>query len=248
VADQPLAIEGLADLAVEASGAFHLVFDAVRRLDRVDEGAATATDQKVLRLLVPLCKYYTTGISVWAASAAMELCGGNGYIEEFVTPRLSRDAHALPLLWGPTNRCVLDALRALRKAGGMEAILAEAERKVIAVSTAKLRPLVEETRRHLDRVGDGMARLLACGSEILEHHGRLITDALVQGYQVALALSEADRLEEQGQGGRDFLVAERLLSRHLDRPLLHTVGPRHIDALRLQVLLGERMARIAEVA
>jgi acyl-CoA dehydrogenase len=246
--EAPLSIESLADLAAETQGALHLTFDAVRRLGLHDEGAATAIDDKVLRLLLPLCKYYTARLAVWAASEAMELQGGNGYVEEFVTPRLLRDAQALPLWQGPTNVCVLEALRALGRPGHAEAILHEAERKLVAVTSPRLRPLSEIARRHLKRLERGLAQLTAGSAEVLEHHGRQLTDALVQGYEVALALSESDRLDEQGDGGRDFLVAERLVQRHLDRPPIEALGPRHIDPLRLQVLLGERPAPVSEVA
>jgi alkylation response protein AidB-like acyl-CoA dehydrogenase len=248
VVDHPLAIENLADLAAETQGATHLVFDAVRRLGRKDQGAATTTDERVLRLLTPLCKYYTAKLAVWAASEGLELCGGNGYIEEFVTPRLLRDAQVLPIWEGTTNLCVLDALRALRKGGTAEALFSEAERKMISVRGPRLRPLAEGVRRHLDRLSRSLARLSSFSSEVLLHHARPLTDAIVQAFEVALAIQEADRLDEVGQGGRDFLVAERLLSRHLERPSLETVGPRHVDPLRLQVLLGERRATVAEVA
>ncbi|MCS6912858.1 MAG: acyl-CoA dehydrogenase family protein [Myxococcales bacterium] len=245
---EPLAIESLADLSAEGQGAFHLVFDAVRRLGLADLGAATSVDLRVLRLLALLCKYYTAKLAVWAASEGIELQGGNGYSEEFVTPRLLRDAQALPLLESPTNVCVLEALRALGRPGQGEALLHEAERKLVSVTAPKLRPLVEIVRRHLGRLERGMAQLFACSAEVAAHNGRLLTDALVQGWQVALALSEAERLDEEGAGGRDFLVAERLIARHIDRPALEALGPRHIDPLRLQVLLGERVAPVAEVA
>lgn len=248
ILDHPLAIEDLADLAAETQGATHLVFDAVRRLGRKDQGAATTTDERALRLLVPLCKYYTAKLAVWAASEGLELCGGNGYIEEFVTPRLLRDAQVLPIWEGTTNLCVLDALRALRKGGTAEALFSEAERKMVSVSGPRLRPLAEGVRRHLDRLSRSLARLSSLSAEVLLHHARPLTDAMVQAFQVALSIHEADRLDEIGQGGRDFLVAERLLSRHLERPSLETVGPRHVDPLRLQVLLGQRMATVAEVA
>lgn len=246
--DQPLAIEAVADLAAETSGAFHLAFDIVGRLGLADSGAATVTDRRVLRLLTPLAKAYTARLSVWAAAEALELHGGNGYVEEFVAPRLLRDAQALPIFAGTGSLCVLDGLRALARGGVAEALFREAERKLVAITHPKLRKLAETTRRHLDRVERSLQRLWGFSQEVLQHHARAVLDALVQSYQVALALSESDRLDEHGQGGRDYLVAERLLTRHLERPSLETVGPWHVDPLRLQVLLGERPARVAEVA
>jgi hypothetical protein len=45
----------------------------------------------------------------------MELIGGNGYIEDWVMPRLLRDAQVLPIWEGTTNILVLDTLRVAKK-------------------------------------------------------------------------------------------------------------------------------------
>jgi len=53
----------------------------------------------------------------------MEVRGGCGYIEEWPEPRLLRDAHLGSIWEGASNVVALDVLRAVRKDGGLEALL-----------------------------------------------------------------------------------------------------------------------------
>src|SRR5262249_52424159 len=61
--------------------------------------------------------------NIKVATGAMEARGGNGYIEEWVTARLVRDAH-IGVLWeGTSNIIALDAVqRAVGKAGAHRAL------------------------------------------------------------------------------------------------------------------------------
>jgi len=53
----------------------------------------------------------------------MELMGGNGYIEDFVMPKLLRDVNVLPIWEGSGNIIVLDMLRASKKSDGLNMII-----------------------------------------------------------------------------------------------------------------------------
>src|SRR5204862_5265785 len=90
----------------------------LERADRGDEDAA-----RLQRALIPIVKAVTGKLAVPCVSEAMELIGGNAYIEESPLPRLLRDAQVLPIWEGTTNIMVLDALRVARKEGGHEIML-----------------------------------------------------------------------------------------------------------------------------
>jgi acyl-CoA dehydrogenase len=122
VAEFPLAQETLLDLEAEHFASLLLTFEAVDALRRSDAGDADAT--QLLRILTPIAKAVTGKLAVPSVSEAMELIGGNGYIEESVMPRLLRDAQVLPIWEGTTNILVLDALRSARKERAHEAMLA----------------------------------------------------------------------------------------------------------------------------
>ncbi len=122
VIEHPLAAETLRDLEAEHLAAQLLTFACVEMLDRADGGDAEAA--RAHRTLVPIVKAVTGKLAVPCVSEAMELIGGNGYIEESPLPRLLRDAQVLPIWEGTTNILVLDALRVARKERGHELLLA----------------------------------------------------------------------------------------------------------------------------
>lgn len=244
-AEQPLCMETLADLGAETAAATQLVFDGVYHLEALDRGGGDE-DRRLVRVLTPLMKYYTAKLAVWAASEGMELVGGNGYIEEFVTARLLRDAQVLPIWEGTSNICVLDALRAMAREGGEAALMDKMSRRLESVRHPRLRGLKETAVRQLGAVQAGIAELAAAGGDRAQHAARRLCDRLVVTYQIAHALSEAERLEALGAGGRDALVAQRLIDRHLAPPFSSPLAARPLDRHLLTILLGDRQAPIAE--
>ena len=64
----------------------------------------------ILRILTPLLKFRACRDNIPVATGAMEVRGGNGYIEEWVHARLIRDAH-IGVLWeGTSNINALDII------------------------------------------------------------------------------------------------------------------------------------------
>ena len=127
VIEHPLAAETLFDLEAEHLAALLLTFETVDALQRADNGDAEAA--LLLRTLIPIVKAVTGKLAVPCVSEAMELIGGNAYIEESPLPRMLRDAQVLPIWEGTTNIMVLDALRVARKEGGHEILLARIRRQ-----------------------------------------------------------------------------------------------------------------------
>ncbi len=75
-------------------------------------GRAHANDARaVLRLATPVLKMRATRDARRVTGDAMEIRGGCGYVEDFVNPRLLRDAH-LGSIWEGTSSIVgIDAVR-----------------------------------------------------------------------------------------------------------------------------------------
>ena len=121
VIEWPLAQETFFDLEAEHVAALLLTFETVDCLGRADAGDKDAA--ALLRLLTPIAKAVTGKLAVPCVSEAMELIGGNGYIEESPLPRILRDAQVLPIWEGTTNILVLDALRVAHKEGTHEQLL-----------------------------------------------------------------------------------------------------------------------------
>nr|NIT56726.1 acyl-CoA dehydrogenase [Fodinibius sp.]NIV11686.1 acyl-CoA dehydrogenase [Fodinibius sp.]NIY25309.1 acyl-CoA dehydrogenase [Fodinibius sp.] len=79
-------------------------------------------EQHLLRMITPMAKWRTAENAVYSVRECMELMGGNGYIEDFVMPKLLRDINVLPIWEGSGNIIVLDMLRATKKSRGLDII------------------------------------------------------------------------------------------------------------------------------
>ena len=145
IIDHPLAAQTVADLEAEHTAATLMTFETVDALQRADDGDDNA--EHALRALVPVVKAVTGKLAVPCVSEAMELIGGNAYIEESVMPRLLRDAQVLPIWEGTTNILVLDALRVARKEAGIEILLDRIRRQLPRQADALAPPSDESAAR-----------------------------------------------------------------------------------------------------
>ncbi|HYH08339.1 MAG TPA: acyl-CoA dehydrogenase family protein [Thermoanaerobaculia bacterium] len=180
----PLAQETFFDIEAEHIGALLLTFETVELLGRADAGDEEAT--RMLRILTPIAKAVTGKLAVPCVSEAMELLGGNGYIEDNPMPRLLRDAQVLPIWEGTTNILVLDAVRVMNKDNAHELLL------------ARIRKHSKEFARDADSLAYRFARLD-------EHDARGWVDRLARLYEMVLLIEAghgeyADRLRDRPLG------------------------------------------------
>ncbi|GAA3179586.1 acyl-CoA dehydrogenase family protein [Blastococcus jejuensis] len=118
--DQPLMQNVLADLAVESEAATAL---AIRLAAAVDAG-----ESAFLRLAGAAAKFWVCKRTPTAVAEAMEVLGGNGYVEESGLPRLYRQAPLNSIWEGSGNVIALDVLRAMgRSSDTLAAVSAEIE-------------------------------------------------------------------------------------------------------------------------
>src|SRR6185295_12673385 len=165
----PLAQETFFDIEAEHVGAMLLTFEAVDALCRADAGDAEAA--QLLRILTPIVKAVTGKLAVPCVSEAMELIGGNGYIEESPLPRLLRDAQVLPIWEGTTNILVLDALRVMNKEGSQEVLLSRTRKQFPRETDALAYTLASLDERDARGWIDRLARLLELTLLVEAGHG-----------------------------------------------------------------------------
>jgi putative acyl-CoA dehydrogenase len=116
--DQPLMQNVLADLAVESEAATVL---AVRLAAALDAG-----ESSFLRLAGAAAKFWVCKRTPAVVGEAMEVLGGNGYVEESGLPRLYRQAPLNSIWEGSGNVIALDVLRAMgRSTDTLAAVTAE---------------------------------------------------------------------------------------------------------------------------
>src|SRR4051795_8025373 len=120
LADQPLMVNVLADLAIESEAA---TATALRLARAYDEG-----DTSLRRFATAVLKYWICKRATPHAAESLECLGGNGYVDESPMPQLLRDAPLNGIWEGAGNVMSLDVLRAMaRESDGLAAFLAECE-------------------------------------------------------------------------------------------------------------------------
>jgi putative acyl-CoA dehydrogenase len=107
LAEQPLMRSVLADIALESEAALVL---AMRLAQAFEHGEAAW-----MRLLTPAAKFWVCKRAIAVTGEAMEVLGGNGYVDDGVVARLYREAPVNSIWEGSANVMALDVLRALAK-------------------------------------------------------------------------------------------------------------------------------------
>ncbi|HEY4121464.1 MAG TPA: acyl-CoA dehydrogenase family protein, partial [Byssovorax sp.] len=240
LADKPLHLDTLADLAAEFEGAFHFAFEVVELLGREEAGELDASGSELLRLLTPLCKLTTGKQAVGVLSEVLECFGGAGYVEDTGLPRLYRDAQVLPIWEGTTNVLSLDALRAVAKEQSLEAFGRMV--KDLAESSQD-GPLVALGNRAMDAVAHAQAWLAANFTRdplSVEAGARRFALTLGRALELALLVRHATFALTLGDR-RPLAAATRLAARGVDLVRDHEGGSDDdVRALALELPGGAR--------
>jgi alkylation response protein AidB-like acyl-CoA dehydrogenase len=229
LASFPMVRDTLLDMQVELEAAVALAFEAAAAFDAA---ASDATARPWLRTATALAKHRTAEQALPAASRAIELLGGNGYTEEYVTARLLRDAQVLTVWEGPANIQALELLRVVRSGqGGFEAFESRIA-PIVAAAPAGLgdgvRAGLEECRRAVAYVRDH--------PDEAPYHGRRLLELMADVLSAALLVEEASA-DVAGGDARKAIVANRFIAHRLAPPTRRGLAPvddpgqRHFDAM-----------------
>ena len=189
--DQPLMANVLADLALESEAATTLALRLARAFDGDDPAEAA-----LARLVTPAAKYWVCKRAPILAAEALEVLGGNGYVEEGPMPRLYREAPLNSIWEGSANVIALDALRALAREPAALAAL-EAELLAARGGDRRLDLYVRDTLQVLaDKPAEAQARRI-CERISLSLQGALLVRfapaAVADGFCASRLAGESGR-------------------------------------------------------
>ena len=209
----PLVRETLVDLAVDLEAGLGAVFEcasAVRGATDPDSG------RLVRRILIPLAKLRCTRVALQSATVALEVLGGNGYMEDWPMARQLRDAQCHTIWEGTENILCIDVRRAMRGEQAHMALFDRVERALesasgvgvlagavdaVSGSLADARTAVD----HLARVDDDLGLL----------HARRFAELLADLTEGALLVEHAAWALERDGNARKAAVARRFCARRL---------------------------------
>jgi alkylation response protein AidB-like acyl-CoA dehydrogenase len=226
IADLPLMRRQLLKLMLPTEQALSMVLVTAETLTTSDRGDEPAT--QLLRILTPLLKFRACRDARKVTGDAMEARGGCGYIEEWIEPRLLRDAHLGSIWEGTSNVVALDVLRAARKTGC---------HRLLADGLTRRMDEVDVPGGLRVRLDDALTRTLmlvetALDGSAAERLARQAASALYHVASAAIMACEAMRIAAQSGDARRLLLARLVLD--------HRLMPR-------DPLAGDDVTRAAEI-
>ncbi|HET7657100.1 MAG TPA: acyl-CoA dehydrogenase family protein [Bacillales bacterium] len=208
----------LAQMLVECEVNTGACFEMIRYFDKVHTSRdATADEEGMARLLIPLLKYRTGECAKEAAHQAIEMHGGNGYIEEYVTPRLLRDAQVLSVWEGPANILALDVLRVMKKRNGHEIFFRIIKREIERLTHPQSTPFKQRLSESIQEMRETASILLKQPEDILTYHLKDFADGLIDLFETVTILKEAEDQAKKDGNLRKFIVARLFVNIHSER-------------------------------
>src|SRR5206468_4389014 len=181
-----------AEMIVDVEAALALVFDGT--------GATNHRQPRGMRqrIAVPVTKLKVCRLGITAASDAIEIHGGNGYIETWPVARLLRDAQVNTIWEGADNILCLDVRRGIERIGAHQPLL---ERLHDAVSVSEDDHTTRLVRRRIEDLEAAVTAWTKLPAEVAE--ARLFPLSVFMGDVYAGALLAEQAAWEQATGGTD---------------------------------------------
>lgn len=120
------------------------IFDMIQLYEKVTSDNATEEEHILNRLNIAMIKKETANQAIHFAHEAIEMLGGNGYIEDFVTPRLLRDAQVLSVWEGTANILGLEVVRLFNKYQADQLYVKQISDRLAKIKTSALYGKVKE--------------------------------------------------------------------------------------------------------
>jgi hypothetical protein len=235
LAEKPLHLETLADLAAEQEASFLLTFFAIELLGRQEAGALDASGDALLRLVQPIAKLTTARQAVAGASEVLEAFGGAGYVEDTGLPELLRDGQVLSIWEGTTNVLSLEAYRALLRVDALPPLLEAIRRRAGASGHASLREACGAALRSADHLESWWSEAGTRGPWLQEAAARRVALTIGRTLALALLIEHADWALANERDARSAEAARRFARAGVDKL---SDAPRPSDATT-RLALGE---------
>jgi hypothetical protein len=183
---------------------------------RVPPTLEAVHSERLARILIPLTKIRATRGGIASASAALEIFGGNGYIEDWPLARQLRDAQCHTIWEGTENVLALDVLRAMARENAHSALFDLARGAVERAKHPLLRNLASAVVRANAQAGEAIERLAHAGDRVAALRARRLASDLADLTQAALLTDEASFELEASGSARKAVVAAWFVRTHLE--------------------------------
>jgi alkylation response protein AidB-like acyl-CoA dehydrogenase len=231
IAEYPLLRRQLMKIMLPTEQALSMYAFSADAMGRANKGDRDA--ENLLRILTPVYKFRACRDNIPVASQALEVRGGIGYIEEWATARLVRDAQIGTLWEGTSNINALDVVqRAVGKTGGHKTLSAALKAKYEPSGSlpGQYKGLLGATLDRVERFAEAVA-----SDRKHEKRARLAAGALYHATTAALLAWEGATLGAQGGDARRLLLSRLVIEHRLapQDPLSLAESPWEQEAIDL---------------
>ncbi|WP_413512315.1 acyl-CoA dehydrogenase family protein [Myroides odoratus] len=202
--DQPLMRNVLIDFALTSEATQHL---GLKLAEAFENGDTDLSSKAWKRIVTPAAKYWCCKRSESLTAEAMEVFGGNGYVEESVMARLFKEAPVNSIWEGSGNVMCLDVLRAINK-----------EPKLVEILFAELSE-ISENNQYLVKALSHVTALLS-NPQTLETQARTLTEKLILIVQACLLLKNAPSF-----------VSDAFIKTRIEKPLSVHYGALDLETI-----------------
>jgi acyl-CoA dehydrogenase len=216
----PMVQETLLRMAVEIEATSSMVFET----SSLSGGAGDERNRQLYRIMVPLSKFRGARLGLELASQAVEVLGGNGYIETWPTARQLRDAQCHTIWEGTENIICLDVLRAMQREHAHDALLDRIDGALSAADhplLAAAKDTVAEARRE---VQEAIEFIEGAPADLRQLHARRVTAWLADVTEGALLLEQAAQELRATGSARKAAVARLFVAEHLSQAPRRGIG------------------------
>ncbi len=216
----PMVRETLVQMVVEIEAASAIVFETSSLAGaRGDEEG-----RRLYRILVPLSKLRGARRGLELASQAVEVLGGNGYIETWPTARQLRDAQCHTIWEGAENIICLDVLRSMAKESAHDALLSRVDEALDRAGNGVLGAVKDAVLQARREAQEAIMFLARASDDLRQLHARRVATCLADLSQAALLLEQASAELKTTGSARKAAVARFFAREHLVRAPLRGIS------------------------
>ncbi len=211
LADFPMIKDSLVKMAVKLEVETRTVFKYLPLFEKVmrNEPGLSEKDIVLNRLYIAILKKETAEQAVHFAHEAIEMHGGNGYIEDFVTPRLLRDAQVLTVWEGTANILGLEVLRLMEKFSAGELFLEEMNERIAGMEGE----YADQVRGGIDQLEKLLVSLQTASHDHKTFHSKTVAELMVKIFESVNALEYAVS-EDRARMVMEVYIETTLISAH----------------------------------
>ncbi len=192
------------------------VFDLIQLYDKVTSGQGSEQDIMLNRLNIAIMKKETAEQAVHYASEAIELHGGNGYIEDFVTPRLLRDAQVLTVWEGTANILALELIRLVDKFQAHELFVRVMQERLSKLTNCSL---VQIVREQLKKIETTLQTFSALDEATKSYEAKEVAQKMAHLYESVVAVEWAAKFGGKYEKLADIYLEDTWALRQIGAPM-----------------------------